>query len=43
MGFVLVVRSAENDRKWDESGRLLARNQETLLMAHPRFLQRGGK
>jgi hypothetical protein len=43
MGFVLVVKSAENDRNWDENGQPLVRNQETLVTAHPRFLQRGGK
>jgi len=34
----LVVKSAENDRNWDENGQPLARNQETLVTAHPRFL-----
>jgi hypothetical protein len=29
----LVVKSAENDRNWDENGQPLARNQETGLMA----------
>jgi hypothetical protein len=43
MCFVLVVRSAENDPKWDRGGWLLARSQETLVTAYPRFLQRGGK
>jgi hypothetical protein len=43
MCFVLVVKNAENDRKWDEGGRLLARNQEALVTAYPPFLQRGGK
>jgi hypothetical protein len=33
MGFVLVVKNAENDRKWDGGGRLVARNQETLWVA----------
>jgi hypothetical protein len=38
MGFVLVVRNAENDRKRDEGGRLLARNQGTVRVA----LQKSG-
>jgi len=43
MGFGLGVEIAENERKWDEGGRLFARNQETLVTAHPRFLQRARK
>jgi hypothetical protein len=43
MGFVLVVRNVENDRKWDEGWGRLARNQGTLVAAYLRFLQRGGK
>jgi hypothetical protein len=40
MGFVLVARNAENDRKWDEGGRLLARNQGTVRVASRCFCVR---
>jgi hypothetical protein len=40
MDFVLVVESAEKDRKWDEGGRLLARNQGTLRVASRCFCVR---